>query len=215
MALGTGDGIWKGWSEGHIRVTPAMPRYSTGGWGRLVLVEFAISEGGATVELPEQYPAGPPLGLLLLVGDKPLSADAEVVWSEESPDPVVPSHRYGLMFTGFGPKDQLSLERTLAAARGGHEVVVHLGGDEKTVVRQYRYVIVVADLDRMRVLYLADDRGQESLDGFWRTLTAARGRVSTRSPVTRGSPTFSRRWPIWTAPGEDPVGQLPHREVCP
>ena len=73
-----------------------------------------LSEGGAMVEL--QYPAGTPLGLLLLVGDRPLSADAEVVWSEESPGPAVPSHRYSLRFTGFGPQDQLSLERLLAAA---------------------------------------------------------------------------------------------------
>jgi len=32
---------------------------------------------------------------------------------------------------------------------------------------------VVADLDQGRVLYLADDRRQESLDGFWGTLTPA------------------------------------------
>ncbi|MDE2060141.1 MAG: hypothetical protein KGL31_07385 [candidate division NC10 bacterium] len=32
---------------------------------------------------------------------------------------------------------------------------------------RHRYLTVIADLDQSRVLYLAEDRKQESLDGFW------------------------------------------------
>jgi len=58
-------------------------------------------------------------------------------------------------------------------ARRGHEVVAHLGVDEKAIAKRHRYLTLVADLDRTRVLYVADDRKQESLDGFWPTLTPA------------------------------------------
>ena len=58
-------------------------------------------------------------------------------------------------------------------ARRGHDMVAHLGVDEKAIAKRHKYLTVVADLDRSRVLYLAEDRKQESLDGFWPTLTAA------------------------------------------
>ena len=62
-----------------------------------------------------------------------------------------------------------------AVARGLHrrpsEVMAHLGVDEKSIAKRHRYLTVVADLDRSRVLYLAEDRKQASLDGFWATLT--------------------------------------------
>ena len=58
-------------------------------------------------------------------------------------------------------------------ARRGHGVVAHLGVDEKAIVKHHTYLTVVADLDRSRVLYLAEDRKEESLDGFWPTLTPA------------------------------------------
>jgi len=67
--------------------------------------------------------------------------------------------------------------KTRAVARGlarrEHEVVAHLGVDEKAIAKRHRYLTVVADLDRSRVLYLAEGRKQESLDGFWATLTPA------------------------------------------
>jgi transposase len=37
----------------------------------------------------------------------------------------------------------------------------------------HRYLTMVADLEQSRVLYLAGDRKQESLDGFWPTMTPA------------------------------------------
>jgi transposase len=62
-----------------------------------------------------------------------------------------------------------------AVARGlrrrPQEVVAHLGVDEKAIAKRHRYLTVVADLERSRVLYLAEDRTRESLDAFWATLT--------------------------------------------
>jgi transposase len=62
---------------------------------------------------------------------------------------------------------------TRGLARRGREVVARLRVDEKAIAKRHRYLTVVADLDRSRVLYLAEDRKQESLDGFWTTLTPA------------------------------------------
>jgi transposase len=58
-------------------------------------------------------------------------------------------------------------------ARRRLEPVAHLGVDEKAIAKRHHYLTVVADLDRSRVLYLAEDRKQESLDAFWTTLTPA------------------------------------------
>jgi len=52
------------------------------------------------------------------------------------------------------------------------EPVLHLGVDEKSFRKRHRYLTVVNDLDRGRVLYVAEGRRQASLDGFWETLTA-------------------------------------------
>lgn len=64
-------------------------------------------------------------------------------------------------------------ERAVARglSRRCQDITTHLGIDEKAIAKRHRYLTVVADLDRSRVLYLAEDRKQESLDGFWATLT--------------------------------------------
>jgi len=66
-------------------------------------------------------------------------------------------------------------ERAVARglSRRTHDPVPHLGVDEKAIAKRHRYLTVVADLERSRVLYLAEDRKQESLDGFWATLPPA------------------------------------------
>jgi transposase len=69
---------------------------------------------------------------------------------------------------GWGIKGR-AVKRGLARRR--QEVVAHLGVDEKAIAKRHRYLTLVADLDRSRVLYLADERKQESLDGFWATQT--------------------------------------------
>jgi len=58
-------------------------------------------------------------------------------------------------------------------ARREREVVPHLGVDEKSFQRRHEYVTVVNDLQGQRVLFVADDRKQESLDGFFAELTPA------------------------------------------
>jgi transposase len=71
---------------------------------------------------------------------------------------------------GWGIKGR-AVKRGLA--RRGHDVVARLGVDEKAIAKRHRHLTIVADLEPSRVLDLADDRKQESLDGFWPTLTPA------------------------------------------
>ena len=47
----------------------------------------------------------------------------------------------------------------------------HLGIDEKSFRRGHRYATLVNDLDAGHVLYVAEDRRETSLDGFWPLLT--------------------------------------------
>jgi transposase len=47
------------------------------------------------------------------------------------------------------------------------EVIKHVGVDETSFAKRQAYVTVVADLERSRVLYVADDRSQAALDGYW------------------------------------------------
>ncbi|RMH35495.1 MAG: DDE transposase [Nitrospirae bacterium] len=76
--------------------------------------------------------------------------------------------------------------------RRTQDVVAHLGVDEKAIAKRHRDLTVVADLERGRVLYWAEDRQQESVDGFWGTLTPEqRGRLRP-SRWTCGSLTSSR-----------------------
>jgi transposase len=71
---------------------------------------------------------------------------------------------------GWGIKGR-AVKRGLA--RRQQDAVARLGVDEKAIAKRHRYLTVVADLEQSRVLYLADDRKQESLDSFWATLTPA------------------------------------------
>jgi len=56
-------------------------------------------------------------------------------------------------------------------ARRELEEIPYLGVDEKAFRKGHRYVTIVNDLWNDRVLYVAEDRKQSSLDGFWSTLT--------------------------------------------
>ena len=51
------------------------------------------------------------------------------------------------------------------------EVIKHVGVDETSFAKRHAYVTVVADLERSRVLYVADDRSQAALDGYWASLS--------------------------------------------
>ena len=65
------------------------------------------------------------------------------------------------------------LERAVkrGLARRGAEPIPHLGVDEKSFRKRHRYVTVVNDLKRSRVLFVAIGRRKASLDGFWETLS--------------------------------------------
>jgi transposase len=52
-------------------------------------------------------------------------------------------------------------------ARRGTLELRYVGVDEKAFQRRYEFVTVVSDLEGARVLYVADDRKQESLEAFW------------------------------------------------
>ncbi len=57
-------------------------------------------------------------------------------------------------------------------ARREAETIGHLGVDEKAFTKGHHYFTLVNDLDRSRVLYVAENRTEASLDGFWSGLTA-------------------------------------------
>ena len=56
-------------------------------------------------------------------------------------------------------------------ARRKAEPIRYLGVDEKAIAKGHRYLTIVADLTRQRVLFLNDDRTTDSLDAFWPTCT--------------------------------------------
>jgi len=62
-----------------------------------------------------------------------------------------------------------AVERGLA--RRQLEPPRYVGVDETSFQKRHEYVTVASDLERAQVLYVGDDRGQEALDGFWRSWT--------------------------------------------
>jgi transposase len=66
------------------------------------------------------------------------------------------------------------MERAVARGlkRRKAERTPYLGVDEKAFRKGHRYATIVSDLERGHVLYVAEERKQASLDGFWATLTS-------------------------------------------
>lgn len=56
-------------------------------------------------------------------------------------------------------------------ARRSINMATSLGVDETSFQKRHEYVTVVSDLDETRVLYVADDHKQDSLDPFWAQLS--------------------------------------------
>jgi transposase len=83
-------------------------------------------------------------------------------------------------------------ERAVARglARRAAEPLPHVGVDEKAFAKGQRYATLVTDLDRSRVLYVAADRTQSSLDGCWGTLTDDEPRASIQAVAID-------RWQRW------------------
>jgi transposase len=66
------------------------------------------------------------------------------------------------------------MERAVARGRRAkrRRVIAHLGVDEKAIAKGHRYFTLVNDLDRGTVEYVAEDRKQESLEQYYRSLSA-------------------------------------------
>ena len=81
------------------------------------------------------------------------------------------AERLGLSWDEIHAVMDRAVKRGLS--RRAAEPVRHLGVDEKAFRRGRHYFTLVNDLERSRVLYIAEDRKKASLDGFWGTLTEA------------------------------------------
>ena len=79
------------------------------------------------------------------------------------------SEQLGLSWDEIHGIMERAVERGLE--RREAEPIPVLGVDEKAFRKGHHYFTIVNDLTRSRVLYVAEDRKQSSLDGFWETLT--------------------------------------------
>jgi len=89
-------------------------------------------------------------------------------WLQEASQQAV-ARQLGLSWDEIHGIMERAVRRGLA--RRTEDELPHLGVDEKSFLRGHRYATLVVDIWRSRVLYVAQDRKQASLDGFWRTLT--------------------------------------------
>ena len=93
-----------------------------------------------------------------------------IAWLREASQSAV-AEQFGLSWDEVHGIMNRAVQRGLA--RREAEVIPHLGVDEKSFKKGHKYATIVNDLDGSRVLYVAKDREQASLDGFWKTLTPA------------------------------------------
>jgi len=89
-------------------------------------------------------------------------------WLQEASQQAV-ADRLGLSWDEAHGIMERAVRRGLA--RRKREMVGYLGVDEKSFRKGHKYLTVVNDLSRGRVLYVAEGRKQSSLDGFWPTLS--------------------------------------------
>ena len=88
-------------------------------------------------------------------------------------------------------------------------VTPHLGVDEKAIAKGHQYLTLVCDLDRATVEFIAEDRKQASLAGYFTSLTADQlagiAACQGRSPLSgkhrsRMSPVHRRSCPLTVIP---------------
>ncbi len=89
-------------------------------------------------------------------------------WLQAASQSAVGKH-LGLSWDEIHGIMERAVERGLS--RREAEPVEYIGIDEKAFRKGQNYHTVVNDLDRSRVLYVADERKEASVDGFWPTLT--------------------------------------------
>jgi len=65
---------------------------------------------------------------------------------------------------------QRAIDRGLAVRKD--RIVKHLGIDEKSFKKRHKYVTIVTDLDRSEVIWVASGRKRETLNAFWKCLSA-------------------------------------------
>jgi transposase len=92
-----------------------------------------------------------------------------IAWLRDASQRAV-ARRLGLTWDEVHGIMQRAVRRGLS--RRAAEPLRHVGVDEKSFRKRHRYATLVNDLERGRVLYVAEDRKQSSLDGFWSSLTA-------------------------------------------
>lgn len=90
-------------------------------------------------------------------------------WAQETANVSAVSRRMGLTWDEIDGVVQRAVKRGLD--RRKLEAIERIGVDETAFQKRHEYVTVVSDLERARVLYVADDRGQASLDGFFQGLS--------------------------------------------
>lgn len=78
-----------------------------------------LSEGGLMVELPELFPPGTSLDLVVSLGDHSIHAEGEVMWSQSPSDVSRTSYPHGLKFTRLELPDRLTLAVFIAKVFGG------------------------------------------------------------------------------------------------
>jgi transposase len=98
-------------------------------------------------------------------------------------------------------------------ARRTAEPIPHVGVDEKAITQGHRYLTIVADLDRHRVLFLQDGRTAESLDAFWPTCTSAQLQSIEAVAMDMWEPYVHSVSTHSPTGGEDCVRQIPHRQA--
>ena len=91
-----------------------------------------------------------------------------IAWLKQASQSAV-AEQFGLSWDEVHGIMDRAVKRGLA--RRAAEPLPHLGVDEKAFKKGHKYATLVNDLDNSRVLYVAQDREQASLDGFWKTLT--------------------------------------------
>ena len=92
-----------------------------------------------------------------------------IAWLSEASQSAV-AEQFGLSWDEVHGIMDRAVKRGLARRKA--EPIRQVGVDEKSFKKRHNYATIVNDLDRGRVLYVAQDRESTSLDGFWKTLTA-------------------------------------------
>jgi transposase len=89
-------------------------------------------------------------------------------WLKEASQEAV-ARQLGLTWDQIHGIMQRAVKRGLA--RRKVDELPHLGIDEKAFRRGHKYATIVVDIWRGRVLHVAEGRSEESLNGFWPSLT--------------------------------------------